>query len=157
LGCYRYTHDRYPLCVKTHQPNKDRNLHWFHAFILSTLAAFAGGTFNFIWMGQPSGILSNDVFMAASIISFMIVNYIPGDLGYTLLKTFPVSLLTVSLAQLFRSLGTIKFLTACYTHFKDSTSKYDQQAAFLFFAILRSVILTFSLFIYMVKSTTKNK
>lgn len=74
-------------------------------------------------MGQPSGILSNDVFMMVSIVSFVIVNYIPGDLGFTLLKTFPLSLLTVSLAQLFRSLGTIKFLTACFIHFKDSPSR----------------------------------
>lgn len=105
-------------------PNKEGKLHWFHAFLLSALAAFAGGTFNFIWMGQPSGILSNDVFMACAIISFVIVNYTPFDIGFTLLKTLPFSLLTVSFAQLFRSLGTIKFLTACFLNFKDSPSKY---------------------------------
>ena len=105
-------------------PNKEGKLHWFHAFMLSTLAAFAGGTFNFIWMGQPSGILANDVFMACAIVSFVLVNYTPGDIGFTVLKSFPFSLLTVVLAQLFRSTGTIKFLTACFNHFKGSPTKY---------------------------------
>ena len=105
-------------------PNKDGKLHWFHAFVLSSLAAFAGGTFNFIWMGQPSGILSNDVFMACSITAFVLVNYTPVDIGFKILNTFPFAIITVSFAQLFRSLGTIKFLTACYNHFKDSPSAY---------------------------------
>ena len=103
-------------------PNKEGKLHWFHAFVLSSLAAFAGGTFNFIWMGQPSGILSNDVFMACAITSFVLVNYTPFDVGFLLLNTLPFSLVTVSFAQLFRSLGTIKFLTACFNHFKGSPS-----------------------------------
>lgn len=105
-------------------PNKEGKLHWFHAFVLSTLAAFSGGIFNFIWMGQPSGILGNDVFMACAIASFVIVNYTPFDIGYTVLNTLPFSILTVSFAQLFRSLGTIKFLTACFVYFKDNPSPY---------------------------------
>ena len=105
-------------------PNKDGKLHWFHSFVLSTLAAFAGGTFNFIWMGQPSGILTNDVFMAVSIISFIIVNYTPADVGFAILNTTPFSIATVSFAQLFRSLGTIKFLTSCYETLKGSPSAY---------------------------------
>lgn len=105
-------------------PNKDGKLHWFHAFTLSSLAAFAGGTFNFIWMGQPSGILANDMFMAFCIIAFVVVNYTPMDFGFKLLKTLPFTIVITSFAQLFRSLGTIKFLTACFNHFKESPSAY---------------------------------
>uniref|UniRef100_A0A7S3L5W6 Uncharacterized protein n=1 Tax=Amphora coffeiformis TaxID=265554 RepID=A0A7S3L5W6_9STRA len=105
-------------------PNKDGKLHWFHAFVLSALASFAGGTFNFIWMGQPSGILTNDVFMGVAIICFVLVNYTPGDVGFALFNTTPISIAIVSFAQLFRSLGTIKFLTACYEALKGNPSAY---------------------------------
>ena len=111
-------------------PNKEGKLHWFHAFVLSALAAFAGGTFNFIWMGQPSGIITNDMFMAVAIIAFVVVNYTPGDIGFTILKTTPFSITIVSFAQLFRSLGTIKFLTACYEKLKDSPSAYYPMPVF---------------------------
>jgi hypothetical protein len=33
-------------------PNKKRNLHWFHAFILSMMAGFSGGWLGFLWMGK---------------------------------------------------------------------------------------------------------
>ena len=33
-------------------PNRNRTLHWFHAFALSVLAGFSGGWFGFLWMGE---------------------------------------------------------------------------------------------------------
>jgi uncharacterized membrane protein YoaK (UPF0700 family) len=33
-------------------PNKNRDLNWFHAFILSMLAGFSGGWLGFMWMGK---------------------------------------------------------------------------------------------------------
>lgn len=140
----RYLTGRFPYCPEAiavgmalqgalavrRGPNKNGTLHWFHAFVLSTLAAFAGGTLNPIWLGQPSGILTNDVFLAVSIVAFVLVNYTPGDVGFLLFQTTPVYAVIVSLAQLFRSLGTIKFLTACYQALKDSPSAYYPMPVF---------------------------
>lgn len=105
-------------------PNKNRDLHWFHAFVISVIAGFAGGWLGFIWMGKPSSMLSNDVNFASCIIAFIVVNYSPGDIGYKVCCTLPVTLLITSSAQLFRASGIMKFVAACYDTFKDSPSSY---------------------------------
>jgi hypothetical protein len=105
-------------------PNKDNNLHWFHAFCLSVIGGYAGGLFGFIWMGKPTAMLANDLNVASCIVAFVLVNYFPLDLGFTFLKTLPATMVTVSFAQLFRSLGLIKFTTVCFEAFKDTPSAY---------------------------------
>jgi len=105
-------------------PNKEKKLHWFHAFMLSVVAGFAGGIFNFIWMGKPSGIIANDLAMGSCIIAFALVNILPFDLGFMFFNTFPLSLVIVSSAQLFRSLGLVKFVSTCFMAFKDTPSAY---------------------------------
>lgn len=105
-------------------PNKDKNLHWFHAFCLSVIGGYAGGLFGFIWMGKPTAMLSNDLNVASCILAFVLVNYFPFDMGFKFLDTLPATLVTVSFAQLFRSLGIIKFTTVCFEAFKDSPSAY---------------------------------
>lgn len=92
--------------------------------MISTLAGYAGGTFNFIWMGKPSGILSNDLFMASCITAFVLVNYTPFDIGYKLMNTFPFALVTVVFSQLFRSLGLCKFCYFAYEAFSETPSAY---------------------------------
>lgn len=105
-------------------PNKTGTLHWFHAFMLSVVAGFAGGTFNFIWMGKPSGMIANDLAMGSCLIAFALVNLIPFDVGFMFLNTLPVNILITSASQLFRSLGVVKFLNMCFNAFKDSPSAY---------------------------------
>jgi uncharacterized membrane protein YeiH len=100
----------------------DRKLHCFHAFILSCIAGYAGGIFNFVWMAKPTSMLSNDLNFAGCIAGFMFVYYFP--FGYSICKTLPVSIITVSWAQLFRSLGLIKFCNVCFDAFKDNPSQY---------------------------------
>lgn len=105
-------------------PNREKKLHWFHAFMLSVVAGFAGGIFTFIWMGMPSSILSNDLGMGSCIIAFAFVNFIPFDLGYFCFNALPISLLITSSAQLFRSLSLVKFVKTCFLAFRDSPSDY---------------------------------
>jgi hypothetical protein len=105
-------------------PNKDKTLHWFHAFCLSVIGGYAGGCFGFIWMGKPTAMLSNDLNVASCILAFVLVNYFPFDLGFKFCKTLPMTMVTVSFAQLFRSLGLIKFTTVCFEAFKDNPSAY---------------------------------
>jgi hypothetical protein len=105
-------------------PNKDKNLHWFHAFCLSVIAGYAGGCFGFIWMGKPTAMLANDLNVASCIVAFVLVNCMPFDLGFKFFKTLPVTLVIVSFAQLFRALGIIKFTTVCFEAFKETPSAY---------------------------------
>lgn len=105
-------------------PNKARNLHWFHAFVYSVLAGFAGGWLGFMWMGKPSSMLASDINFGCCIIAFVLVNYTPFDIGYTLCSSLPVTILYTSFAQLFRSSGVMGFVKACYGAFKDNPSPY---------------------------------
>lgn len=105
-------------------PNKDGKLHWFHAFILSILVAFAGGLMGFVWLGKPSSMLSSDINFGSCILAYVVVNCIPYDVGFVILDTLPMAVLTVSFAQLFRCTGMIRFIKACFNEFKDSPSPY---------------------------------
>jgi hypothetical protein len=105
-------------------PNKNGNLHWFHAFALSVMMGYAGASFGFLWMAKPSGMLANDLNMASCIIAFLLINYTPFDIGYKICASLPGTIVTVSFAQLFRSLGIAKFATVCFEAFKDTPSAY---------------------------------
>lgn len=68
--------------------------------------------------------LYNDLNMASCILAFLIVNYSPFDIGYMICNTIPFTMVTVSFAQLFRSLGIVKFADVCFDAFKDAPSAY---------------------------------
>lgn len=105
--------------------NKTKQLHWFHAFVLSMMYGFAGGLLGFIWLGKPSSLLSSgDVNLGSCIIAFILVNYTPFDIGYKLLNTIPLTIIYTSLAQLFRAVGLMRFVTACFNEFKHAPSSY---------------------------------
>lgn len=105
-------------------PNKDRSMHWFHAFLLSVVAAYGGACFTPLWMGSPTSMLFNDLNVAACIAAYVLINYMPFDIGYKIGKSFPVVIVTTTFAQLFRSLGVVKYTTVCYQAFMDSPSAY---------------------------------
>jgi hypothetical protein len=102
--------------------NRNQTMPWFHAFVLSVITGYAGGIFNFIWMGKPTSMLSNDLNFAGCILGFIFVNYFP--FGYEICQTLPVAILIVSWSQLFRSLGLVRFCTVCFNTFKDTPSAY---------------------------------
>jgi hypothetical protein len=106
--------------------NKDgKTLQWFHALVLSILYGFAGGLLGFVWLGKPSSLLSaGDINLGACILAYIIVNHSPFDIGYQLLSTPPLTILYTSGAQLFRTTGIIRFVTACYNEFKHAPSPY---------------------------------
>jgi hypothetical protein len=104
--------------------NKDHKMAWFHAFALSVLAGFAGGWFGFVLMAKPTSMFYNDLNMASCILAFILVNYTPFDIGYKILNTLPLTIITVSWAQLFRSLGLMRFIDVCYDSFKHIPSEY---------------------------------
>lgn len=94
--------------------NKNKDMNWFHAFALSTIAAFGGGWFGFIWMGKPTSLITNgDVTLTLTAIAFVILTYIPMDIGYKFGRMLPVKILINFWAQLFRALGMIGFINAC--------------------------------------------
>jgi hypothetical protein len=105
-------------------PNSEKKLNWFHAFTLSVLIGYAGGLMGFVWMGKPSAMLSNDLNMASCIVAFVLVNHTPLDIGFQLFDTLPLSIVTVSFAQLFRATGLTKFVRVCFDEFKDNPSRY---------------------------------
>ena len=93
--------------------NKDGQMHPFHAFALTSIVAFGGGWFAFIWMGKPTSMIANgDVNIVLCLLAFLIVNYSPGDIGYKLASFLPIKILITACAQLFRSLGTVGFVSA---------------------------------------------
>lgn len=111
------------MAVKSSR-NRFGELHWFHAFVLSVVAGFAGGLFNFMWMGKPTSMISNDVVFASCVIAFTVVNLVPFDLGYKLTTFLPVKMVITMFAMLFRSLGMVGFITAAFSAFEESPSKY---------------------------------
>lgn len=96
--------------------NKDRRMHWFHAFALTTVLAFGGGWLAPMLMGKPTSMVSaGDVNVTACVVAFITVNYTPYDFGYKLLNLLPFKVLITVFAQLFRSTGMVKFINAAYT------------------------------------------
>ena len=102
--------------------NKERKLHMFHAFMISVVAAFGGGIFNRIWMGQVSGIISNDLCMGSCIIAFVLVNLIP--FGFQVFEFLPVNVVIISCGQLFRSTAIPVFVNSAFLAFQDKPSAY---------------------------------
>lgn len=105
-------------------PNRDGKMSWFHAFGKGVILSYAGGIFAPLWIGRPTSMLSNDINMGACIITYSLVNCIPFKIGYRIANTFPIKLMTVMGAQLFRTMGIITFITIAYEAFKNNPSKY---------------------------------
>jgi hypothetical protein len=105
-------------------PNKDGKMKPFHAFLHGVVLAYAGGLLTPLWMGRPTPMLSNDLCFGSCLIAYVLVNNIPFDLGYKFLNTFPLRVLTVMGAQMFRNRGIIAFVNIAYQTFKDSPSAY---------------------------------
>ncbi|CAJ1960971.1 unnamed protein product [Cylindrotheca closterium] len=102
-------------------PNKDGKMHFFHAFAMTTIAAFAGGWFTGLWMGKPTSMIaSGDVNVTLAMIAFIIVNYTPFDIGYKIMTSLPATLVITSMAQMFRSMGTIGFISVAANELKPS-------------------------------------
>ena len=105
-------------------PNHDRKMNWFNAFCVSVVSGYGGALLAPLWMGRPSSILSNDLALASCIIAFVLINYLPFDIGYKLGNTLPVTLVTCMFAQLFRTMGVVKFVAIAFEAFKATPSAY---------------------------------
>jgi uncharacterized membrane protein YeiH len=89
--------------------NKDNKMKWFHAFCLTAVTAFGGGMLNPLWLGQPSTIIAGgDVTIPITVAAFLLANY--ANIG----KTLPMRVMTSIWSQLFKSLGTMAFITQAY-------------------------------------------
>jgi len=104
--------------------NLDKKMAWFHAFMLSVLTGFAGGSFVNVFMGKPTSMLSNDQPLVFCIIAFVLVNCTPFDIGYKVGNFLPVFLLTTCLGQLFRANGLVKFTAMGFEAFQQKPSDY---------------------------------
>lgn len=93
--------------------NKNKDMNWFHAYASTTIAAFGGGWFGFMWMGKPTSLITGaDVTLTLTAIAFVLMTYTPMNIGYELGRMLPVKILMNSWAQLFRGLGMIGFINA---------------------------------------------
>uniref|UniRef100_A0A7S1YX91 Uncharacterized protein n=1 Tax=Trieres chinensis TaxID=1514140 RepID=A0A7S1YX91_TRICV len=138
LNLVRYLTANYPLstelqcfwmafqgCIIVRSgPNKDGKMKWFHAFMKSTITAYAGASFANLWIGRPTSMLSNDLNFAFCAIAYAFVNCLPFDIGFKIGTTLPVVLVTTSFAQLFRSMGIVKFCEVGHAEFHKSPSAY---------------------------------
>ena len=102
-------------------PNKDGQMHWFHAYVKSILTGLAGGWFGTLWLGLPAAVMANDVAMAAGTMAFVLAN-LPG--GREFGNSLPVAFFTTMFAQLFRALGIVKFVSVGFNQFQSSPSAY---------------------------------
>lgn len=98
--------------------NRNKNMHWCHAFLLSLVTGHGGATFAPLWMGRSISMLNNDFHVACCILSFVLVTHVP--LCFQLSQTFPVTLVTVMFAQLFRAMGIIRYTSLAYREFAAS-------------------------------------
>lgn len=105
-------------------PNKNGEMYWFYAFAQGVVCSYAGALFAPLWMGRPTSMLSSDMNMASCIIAYIIVNCLPMGIGHKICNILPVRVVTVMGAQLFRSMGIIKFVNIAYEAFKDNPSEY---------------------------------
>lgn len=102
--------------------NKSGTMHWFHAFAAGTCTAFGGALFTPFLMGNPTSMLSNDLNVFCCVVTFMIVNYLPFDLGFKFGQTLIGGAVIVIFAQMFRCMGIVSYLSVAHAAFKDSPS-----------------------------------
>ena len=68
--------------------------------------------------------LGNDVFFGACLLGFLLVNYTPFQMGYTVFHSTLGEVAVTILSQVFRVGGIIGFSDAAYTAFRDNPSPY---------------------------------
>ena len=104
--------------------NKSGKMHPFHAFAAGVCTAFGGALFTPFLMGKATSMLSNDLNFFCCAVTFLIVNYLPLQLGYKFGNTFLGELLTVSFSQMFRCMGIVTYLKIAHDSFKGTTILY---------------------------------
>ena len=100
------------------------DMHWFHAFIRSTLTAYAGATFTNVFMGRPTAMLSNDIFFGACLLGYGFVNCTPFNIGYLVCDSTLGEVAVTIFSQLFRVGGIVGFSDAAFGMLKDNPSPY---------------------------------
>ena len=100
------------------------HMHWFHAFIRSTLTAYAGATFTNVFMGRPTAMLSNDIFFGACLLGYGLVNCTPFNIGYLVCNSTVGEAVVTIFSQLFRVGGIVGFSDAAFGMLKDNPSPY---------------------------------
>ena len=106
--------------------------YWFYRFVQSVLLGYSGGIFGTIFLGKPCPFLLNDVHMASCLFSFLLVQILLPNLVRVLRSIFrienssgssgiihsaiviPIQMVITLYAQLFRSMGLMKFITVCH-------------------------------------------
>ena len=68
--------------------------------------------------------IASDFGFAACIVAYIVVNHTPGDVGYMLCNSVPGHLITTIFAQLFRSMGIMRFCAKAFVTFQDTPSPY---------------------------------
>lgn len=112
--------------------NKESYYFWFYRFLQSVLIGYSGGIFGTIFVGKPCPFLVNgDIHMTACLVAFGLVQIIlpfvrsifspnsgsSSSSSSNIIEnaiTTPLQIVITSLAQLFRTMGLLKFITVCH-------------------------------------------
>ena len=116
----------------SNNPNSNNNNHywWFYRFVQSVLLGYSGGIFGTIFLGKPCPFLLNDIHMTSCLVAFVLVQIVLPNV-LRLLHSFsnnnsvfsrfihmaitvPIQIIITLYAQLFRSMGLMKFITVCH-------------------------------------------
>lgn len=85
---------------KNKEKAEGKPVYWLHSLVVTILTSFGGGTVAPMLIGRPPFILSNDLILPITLVTWYIVHYIWGV--HDLLTTTPARAIWSSLAALFR-------------------------------------------------------
>lgn len=134
--------------------SNESSSYWFYRFLQSVFIGFSGGIFGTIFLGKPCPFLLNDIHMTSCVLSFVLVQIVLPNVRQVLQSMFPtenssasssslihfgitipIQIVITLYAQLFRSMGLIKFITVCHLelllpHYRSISTKYYNMPIF---------------------------
>ena len=95
---------------------------WFYRFVQSVLIGYSGGIFGTIFLGKPCPFLLNDIHMACCLLAFLLIQillpFLLRQSNHHIILQYgivvPIQMVSTAYAQLFRTMGLLKFITVCH-------------------------------------------
>lgn len=115
----------------TNHQKESSSQYWFYRFLQSVLLGYSGGIFGTIFLGKPCPFLLNDIHMTSCLLAFVLVQILIPNIQRLFRSIFhaessssssiihsaiiiPIQMVITLYAQLFRSMGLMKFITVCH-------------------------------------------
>jgi Na+/H+ antiporter NhaD/arsenite permease-like protein len=103
--------------------NNERQMNWFHAFMLGAVSSMGGGTFAPLLMGRPTFVLANELTVPILVVSYLLAYQTPFDIGYKFGNTLLFRIISTPFTSMFKTSGTVGFSTSAFYAFQDNESK----------------------------------